>query len=838
MLVLAFLLLGSVAAAPQEPRSWIPQPKALPASLTDSDPQSYETFCQGGASDPVDVGLSWSKAQRLGEFTADYVTLAGRAYEPAATGQSLEYWNGRRWMSVRSAIDIDYRDQGAFAPVEGSGTATWRYRFEPIETERIRLVLNQPRNDDGWHRCFAIRSIQAGPPAQHFTGAEVRITGSLPHVPGWLAPGANLAALEAGAQVVAGNPAEVRWPRDVLVNRVDTDGHPLRVSWWDGQAWRDAEPLAAGGASLRFLPVATTRLRVSAAGPVQHVRAFLDEHARQYFQEIQQGRTDQLGSRFRRQPQPDLAGMESLLLSLDFAKVAIGRPADLHESMVGWNGTVFMEEAEQPGAKSMDRWFAFAAGSGQQLFGTDWMHTQARYLDDYLPATLTTYRHSAIRFDERTWVTAPGPEPYGTAIEVQVSNESDSPARAVLTLAMGHRAHAPSRATPLSFSPEITGYALDRDERTIRAANGEIVLYAQAPGAWEGTIRENHLRYELSLGPKQSRTIRFFAPSVDAPLRAAEPLRSFDWDASLREFRAYWRQKLDAGMKIGVPEPRLNAIYRNLLAQSLIITLDGDSVVRYGAYAYESYFGLEEGWPAVALAQFGYPAEAQKILSIMLSPALMNKSNYHHQYRNGLEGWYAATIYRLTRDRAWLAKIAPDLEAAAEWSIRTIHGNGDPRYGGILPRHAYGGDIHTPAYSLYSNATCWRGLNDTALVIGDAGRAADAERYRREADQYRRRLWQLADALSDRQSSPPFLPMSFEIGDGADFRKTEPPYAMLGLNVPNSETWRYLGNYWNLFAPSFLELRLFEPDDPRAGWVADYMDARGGTCGSRKLGSD
>jgi len=70
--------------------------------------------------------------------------------------------------------------------------------------------------------------------------------------------------------------------------------------------------------------------------------------------------------------------------------------------------------------------------------------------------------------------------------------------------------------------------------------------------------------------------------------------------------------------------------------------------------------------------------------------------------------------------------------------------------------------------------------------------------------------------------------MSFEVGSGAEYREREPSYAMLGIDVPASNTWVYLGNYWNLFAPCFLELKLFENNDPRSRWVSDYMDARGG----------
>ncbi|MCW5981042.1 MAG: hypothetical protein KIT09_23370 [Bryobacteraceae bacterium] len=831
MLIVA-LLLSSLAAVQPEARSWTPESRSL--SIAAADPRAAEMLCQGPHSDPVDAGLSWSAPQKLGEFTIDYATLGGRAYEPSAGGQSLQYWTGKEWRAVPAAIEIDYRERAAFAALQESGTSRWRYRFAPVETDRLRVLFTQPANEEAWHRCFAVRAMRAGPGSPALSGPELRVVGPVPQTPAWLEPGANLAVPETGARIAPGPAAEVQWPKRMLVSRVESDPprEELRVEWWDGVRWRGVEPIPSRepGAA-RFLPVSTTRIRAaSGLGTIQSLRGYLDSSAGHYFREAQRARTDVLGARFRGLAEPDLGAMRGLMLPLDFAKTAIGRPADLKETMVNWNGTFLMTETTPPAPDKpvLDRWFAFAAGPDKVPFGADWAATDTRYLDGYLPATVTTSTHAGVRFEAKLWVTSPDQQAYGTAAEVLVTNESPAPVKTVLTLAMGRRPYKPKSPHPLSYSPDLTGYALDGDRRSVRSAGGDVVLYSETPGEWGGTPLEHHLSFPLALGPKETKSIRFLVPSVETSVKSPEELRGFDWAASLRQFRAYWDRKLNEGMRIELPEPELNAIYRNLLAQSLITTLDGDSVVQYGAYSYESYFGLEEGWPAVALAQSGYPAEARKILSIMLSPRHMDKKNYHHQYRNGLAPFYAVTIYRLTGDRAWLEEIAPALEAAAEWTIQTIDANTDPKYGGILPRHAYGGDIHTPAYSLYSNATCWRGLQDTALAFRILGRREQADRYQREADRYRKRLWDLADGLADRKSRPPFLPMSFEVGEGAAYMEKEPSYAMLGIDVPAANTWVYLGNYWNLFAPCFLELKLFENDDPRSAWVADYMDQRGG----------
>jgi hypothetical protein len=824
------------AAAQGEVRSWTPKERALPASLSDSNPMTWEIFCQGSASDPIDVGLSWATAQPLNEFVVEFVALGGRIYEPDVAGQTLEIWADNRWQAVSSALEIDYRGQGELAPVQSYGASRWRYRFPRLETTRLRLLLTQPRNEESWHRCYAVRELRAGLVSDAAGPSGISVTAPPRSAPGWLEPGANLAVAEAGARLVTGNPAEIVWPHRMLVSRIAADPPlvGLRVAWWDGQAWRDADSLPTSEPGVaRFLPVATRRLRVTAPqGSLKNLQAFLDGSAARYFRETQRARADLLGLRFRNQPHRDLAAMRALLLPLDFAKTAIGRPADLQETMVCWNGTFLMTEPHPPAEAKprLDRWFTFAAGAEKTPFGADWAATRTRYLEGYLPATITEYRHDEILFEQMLWVTAPGPGPYGTAVQVRITNPSSARKTGALSLAMGRRPYKPPSAHPLSYAPEETGYRLDADRRTVRTAAGDIVLYAEAPGAWGGTAWENHLGYTLELAPKQTTTLRFFVPSVESPVSSAAALRTFDWEASLKAFRTYWEAKLGEGVRLELPEPELETIYKNLLAQALIITLDGDSVVQYGAYSYESYFGIEEGWPAVALAQFGQPAPAQQISALMLSPDRMDKQNYHHQYRNGLAPFYAVTIYRLTGDRRWLEGLAPALEEAAEWTIRTLRANTDARFGGLLPRHAYGGDIRTPAYSFYSNATCWRGLHDTALAMRLLGRSELAERYQREADRYRDRLLALADELAHRDGDLVFLPMSFDVGSGAEYREKEPPYAMLGIDVPPSHTWVYLGNYWNLFAPMLLELKLFERNDPRARWVPDYMEARGGVA--------
>lgn len=824
-------LLSSLAfgAAQPQPFTWTPQSRPLFADA------EIEVLGTGLQPDPADAGVSWEAPAQADELAIEYVTMGGRAYQPEPHGQRLEYWRDGAWAPLAARVTADRRDAAALAPLQGFGSIRWMYRFAPVTTTRLRVRLEIPAQKDPGQRLYALRGVQVRFSGQAAPAPGIAVPPEPPPAPAWLQPGADLAAAPASRQGVRDGWREVEWPFRVLVNRLAAPAGtpPLTAQWWDGLRWRDVESHGvASPGEARFLPVAAQRYRArsAAGGPPARLHAFHDAEGARYAADLQHSRTDLLHARFATLTNPDLQAMRGLLLPLHFARTAIGRPADEEEWIVNWNGT-FLQYEGRFAPEPRDRWFAPAAGATPELFGAGLAWPQTSFRDGYLPATRTVLERDGVRFTQDLLVTAPDDPFYGALAEVTVTNLAARPAATAFTLAMGRRRGQRSpgpRSSPLVYAPEPTGYRWDPASRTVARAGGEVVLLAETAGQWRGTPLENHLVYPLALAPQQTVTLRFFLPDVSAPVRSSGELPGFSFARSAAGFTAWWRRKLTEGMTVDLPEPHLNEIFKNLLAQSLIITRDGEKTVRYGAYFYESYFGIEEGWPAVALAQAGYPREARQILTAMLAPELMDKKNYHHQYRNGLEPWYAITIARLTGGLDWLRIHAPDLEAAAEWTLKVTQENRDPKYAGLLPRHAYGGDISTPAYSFYANATCWRGLRDTALAFRLLGQTEKAARYEREAERYHTRLLEFADGLVDRSTGLPFLPMSFDIGSGGEYREKEPPYAFLGLDTPSTHTWSFLGNYWNLFAPMLLEVKLFAPEDPRSRWIPDYMEQRGG----------
>jgi hypothetical protein len=841
---LCFVLGSALAAENGTARTWTPETRDLHLADNDLQTDLYEVLCSGPEHDPCDAGLEWKSPQRVDRLTVSYASLFGRIYEPAFAGQQAEYWDGTAWQSLHASIHIDDTNRAIYAPVQQFGSVTWEYVFKPVTTTRLRVRLFQPENPDSGHRCYAVRRIQAGlggsssPKGSASMPGHPSISGLASAMPDWLHDGGNLSADASGVVMTRGKAAELHWPKPLLMNQVTI--RPMQdvasVEWWDGASWR---PVEKDGIEHRgeveFLPVASAGLRIHAAESIASAQVSLNSNASRYFSEVEAARSDLLGDRFRRMADGDLNGMRGLMLPADFYKTAIGRPGDEEETIVLWNGTVLQFEGNKRAAP-LDRWFvaSIVSAKGALMPGEEWNRTQTRYLNGFLPATVTTSTLDRLAFEQTVYVTSPDDALYGTVVEISIANNGPGLRQHVpFALAMGRRENQ-HQVRPIksvfAFAPKPVGYQSAPGGHTVRLSTGELVLYAEQGGVWETTGLEDHLKYDLSLRAGERRTLRFFIPAPGSPGETGNSLEGRDWAASRARFEKWWTSYLNSGMRLDLPEPELNNIYRSLLAQSLIITRDGDDRVAYGAYFYESYFGIEEGWPAVALAQYGFGDEAQKILSIMLSPKLMEKKGQHYQYRNGLDPWYAIWIYRLTGDRSWLETIAPVLKESADWTVRVTEENHDPKYPGILPRHTYGGDIRTPAYSLYANATCWRGLHDTALAFRALNQEDLAGRYAQAAEEYRKRLLAITDQIADKQSVPVFVPMSFELGSLAtgDYKEREPTYPFLSPDVPASDTWGYLANYWNLFAPMILEVKLFPEGDPKASWIPRYIEQRGG----------
>ncbi|MBI4669630.1 MAG: hypothetical protein HY747_10705, partial [Elusimicrobia bacterium] len=356
------------------------------------------------------------------------------------------------------------------------------------------------------------------------------------------------------------------------------------------------------------------------------------------------------------------------------------------------------------------------------------------------------------------------------------------------------------RRTPvpfLSMAPDIRPY----DACTFVDSRGKVVLRTSRPAklVYSGVVEAAVEIPFDSAGAGPDGEMEFYAATpqqLTSPQSASGACRPGAFQQAQLNFERQWSVELGQGASADLASQQWQSRLDIWLSHVVSLSRVGDTL-RYGTYYYDSYFGVEEGWAAVALAMWGKSAEAQTQAELILSPKYLDKSSPHHQYRYGLSAWYAGEIARLTGGGAWLNRISTALLESAGWIMQARReGERPPQAEGLLPKHIYGGDVRSPAYSLYPNAACWRGLAETAEMLRMIG-LPQAGPLKQEAENYLRDIAKAVGALLQRSEKPPFLPIAFAVGSSTG---SEGPYPRLNADP--------LGNYWNLFAPLLLHTGL------------------------------
>ncbi|MCA9231079.1 MAG: hypothetical protein KDA57_10530 [Planctomycetales bacterium] len=525
------------------------------------------------------------------------------------------------------------------------------------------------------------------------------------------------------------------------------------------------------------------------------------------------------------------AELESMALPLDFQKVLVASPNDASPGFVFQNGqwlTTWLSR-DLPKWTKEDHWFAPALLIDGKLIRPAPLSAKTGFATSNTGATLPrwtlewSYQEISVRQSIFSYPSAAGnPEVY---VQLHLEN---APTGVRLALGVGRRPNVhywdnrEHERTPIPFFTLPAGYR-QQGQRLI--------------DRWDNLIIESAQDFRLEqLGPvemlltfdaDERGDVYLRSPQVETSA-SAKRFGVSDFHTVSQAFEEYWYGFLHTGAQVSLPSAewmkRID-IWKSQLAAITRVHYQNQERLSYGAYFYQAYFGPEEGWPIVALAQWGHAAEAQRQAEIMLSEENRSKENVHHQSRNGAFAWYATEVARLTNDSDWLQSIAPALIENADWTIaqcKSTESNGSPVTRGLLPPHIYGGDIRDPATSLYATAVCWKGLAETAEILrtmGSAEQNARAGRYGVEALRLKRRLAEVIQQVVDASSTPPFLPLALALPslDG----NHEGPYERL--------TESKLGNYWNLFAPSVLELGLVAAADRSPNrWLLDYQQSHGG----------
>lgn len=532
--------------------------------------------------------------------------------------------------------------------------------------------------------------------------------------------------------------------------------------------------------------------------------------------------------------------IESKAFPLDYQKILLAGINDPDPGFVYQNGQWFVTWTGSEGTawnNKKDYWFAPALCIGHEIIRPAPLSAKTQFLPNKEGRMLPLFRMEWAYTLSSRKVIKVSQEMFSETVDgipqlfVQLTMD-DPTHKARLVLGQGKRPYvhfldgSSTNNTPVPFftTPSILnkkGEQVLTDEAESVVMRSSAALHTTPSGMSETLIEFEGRATQVYLAIPQSRTSHL-----------SNPLTREDYQKARVHFQEKWNAIMAQGAQAELPSAAWTQAIDSWLMQVLSITkinYGGREQLSYGAYFYKDYFGIEEGWPVVALAQWGKAKEAQQEAELLLSKENLDKSNYHHQYRNGLSSWYAATVARLTGDSTWLRSISPALLTNGYWTLQARKAGEATRPAtvkGLLPSHIYGGDISTPAYSLYSSATCLKGLQETADVFKQAG-LTDLQPaitdFNTAALDFKRRLTKVIHEVVDKKSSPAFLPFAIELNHQQGHN--EGPY--------NRLTEDPLGNYWNLFAPLFLHLEVLRYQDPAlpSEWITDFAEHHGGHFG-------
>jgi hypothetical protein len=277
--------------------------------------------------------------------------------------------------------------------------------------------------------------------------------------------------------------------------------------------------------------------------------------------------------------------------------------------------------------------------------------------------------------------------------------------------------------------------------------------------------------------------------------RAARRVDRAEYERARQSVVDYWTKRVLAPFE--VPERVVFDAERALLVQNLVHTW------RYSiGNPYEEFSFPESVDGAQVMAEYGYA----DVAASMLRASLTRRPEPYANWKRGEKLVGSALLYRLHRDRAYVAAVTPTLRGYVDALARQL----GPR--NLLARERFSSDIPDQVYGLHAQAVVWQGLREMSAVWSETGRRALAVRAAATAARLERGL------RAEVRASARRLP------DGSLFVPVrlldrEPAY---GAVTATRE-----GSYWNLVAPYAFASGLFPPHGRDAAGILRYLDLHG-----------
>ncbi len=488
--------------------------------------------------------------------------------------------------------------------------------------------------------------------------------------------------------------------------------------------------------------------------------------------ELQAADSDILGDmELSKKEDPSYESVAAHLPGMKKPREAVGVRFHPHEIGIAPDGTLQLsDDADGAGAQTA----FFEVGSPAVRFGSGPAGCAKSLLEGYLPIAVSRFAHGGVEYKETVFGFSEGLSPdkeLWVYVELEAKNTTAQARRASINFSF-----AP--ASPLNTAKMWT---LD--------------LAA-------GAVSSLHLRVPFDVK-------RLFPTEISEA----------EFGTALKSVTAFWTRELNTGLRIEVPETRINDAARAWQAYAMLDVdkTNGALEPHDGSGFYEQIYGYSAALLPHALDLWGRPDDAREILNSLLTfqrPDGLFTSNFGTPDPGTLLSslW---EHYELTRDLLWLRAVAPKMVRMADWIIAkrresmTPAGEKKSVTYGLIKFSPYC-DYQTPSFDYFGDTYCAVGLDKTARALRAAGLPQEAERIGREAADYRRDVLASMDAAVIERDGFKILPL-------------EPDTHRL-LKSTNYRG----GGYYGLIAGCVLESEFLPADDERAGWIMRFMKEKGG----------
>lgn len=465
---------------------------------------------------------------------------------------------------------------------------------------------------------------------------------------------------------------------------------------------------------------------------------------------------------------------------------------------------------------------SFRVGKDTTAFGRVQEENVTRsLLDGYLPVVTTSYKYEGITYEETVYGYSKG-------------QSTENPQVAFIRMKAGNPSGERKETKLMVCLREIKGTKdLPFEENLVMKGNGvlnkegKIIFWSNQDG---GMFDKNSLLFNLALEPGESRELFFSFPHLPVENENVALLKQPSFAEGMEEVRVFWKDVVDRGMQVNVPEEIINLAYKTWFINNFILVEEDKSKQYYevhDAFYYESVYGFAAAMWLNTLTTRGYFEEAKKCVDMFMklqrpNGAFSGKMQPIIPHQNGGIIYAICQLYRTTGDREWFKTLVPQVIKACDWIIEDCAKNKNLAEGqksvayGLLSEYRYCVDEvgnRTDAKEFLGNAWCWAGMEQASVALGELGGeyAGESARLKKAADEYKSDIFASMEKAVIKEDNLVFLPMVIT---------NTTPFKTLQESR--------LSNYYNILSPRLLESEIFDPADEKILWIPEFLEKRDG----------